>query len=316
MLRVLTYHRIADSETWPHLDPALVSATPDAFRQQMLHLKRWYRPVSLGEVLRAFRDGDPLPPRAVHVTVDDAYRDFSETAWPILRELGIPVTLFVATAYPDDPGRSFWWDRLHRVRSTGGDENWKQAIQAQATTLTGWQTNGADLRGSLRRLPHDETERLVDVACDAAGLTGGEPAERSTVLSWDELRELHRQGVTMGAHTRDHVALSQVDPLRARSEIRQSLDDLTRELGEGPWAFAYPYGMYGPEVARIAEAEGCALGFTCDDGLNDPGETHPMRLRRTNVTLRTSPTVFAIRMLPWVAGLDRWRHRHERTWIS
>jgi len=316
VLRVLTYHRIAELGAGAYLDPALVSATPDVFRKQMLHLKRWYRPVSLGDVLSAFRDGGALPPRAVHVTVDDAYGDFSETAWPILRELDIPVTLFVATAYPDDPSRSFWWDRLHRLQLTAGDDSWKSAMWAQATAQLGGQAGEADLRGSLRRLPHDETERLVDIACHAAGLTGDTPQEASTVLSWDQLRNLHQQGVTIGAHTRDHVALSHVDPLRARSEIRQSLDDLTRELGHGPWAFAYPYGIYDPEVADIAEEEGCALGFTCDDGLNDPNETDPMRLRRTNITLRTSPPVFALRMLPWVAGIDRWRHRHERSRVS
>jgi hypothetical protein len=70
--------------------------------------------------------------------------------------------------------------------------------------------------------------------------------------------------------------------------------------------------MCNGTVARIAAEEGCVLGFTGEDGLNRPGAVDPLRLRRSNITMRTSPSVFAIRMLPWCADLDRWRHRHER----
>ena len=311
MLRVLTYHRIANSKDTPHLDPALVSATPDAFRKQMLHLKQHYRPVSLDEVVHAFRHGRPLPDRAVHVTVDDAYRDFGEVTWPILKELGIPVTVFVPTAYPGDPERAFWWDRLHRAESQACSAAWAELHPRREHVVDPTGVD-PDLRTSLRLLPHDETEQWVDSTCGAIGLDGPATGSRSPVLSWDELRELRSQGVAFGAHTRNHVALSRVDPARARREIRQSLDDLSRELGGAHWALAYPYGMYDQTVADIAADEGCVLGFTCDDGLNPPSATDPMRVHRTNITPRTTPTVFAIRMQPWFAAIDRWRHRHER----
>src|SRR5688572_2118821 len=146
MLRVLTYHRMANPAATPAMDPALVSATPQAFREQIVHIQRRYHPVSLSDVVGAFVDGRPLPPRAVHVTVDDAYRDFAEVAWPILRELGIPVTVFVPTAYPSEPARTFWWDRLH---------------QAMARAAQRGADSRRKLRAKLRSLPHDETEQLV-----------------------------------------------------------------------------------------------------------------------------------------------------------
>jgi hypothetical protein len=51
----------------------------------------------------------------VLLTFDDAYRDFAEHAWPVLRSHGLPAVLFVPTAFPGDPERSFWWDRLYRA---------------------------------------------------------------------------------------------------------------------------------------------------------------------------------------------------------
>ena len=51
MLRILTYHRVADIGTCPRLNQRLVSATPVEFEKQMRHLARSYRVVSATEVL-------------------------------------------------------------------------------------------------------------------------------------------------------------------------------------------------------------------------------------------------------------------------
>lgn len=316
-LRVVTYHRIADQGAPPDLDPSLVSATPEAFRKQILHLRKRYHPVGLAEVEDAFLRGRPLPPRAVHVTFDDAYRDFAECAWPVLRDLDVPVTVFVPTAYPDQPTRTLWWDRLHRAALLGSREDaWQRAIEAAAAALDVMPTRVEDpreVRGLLRDLPHHETELFVDNACKEMGLE--EPSassDGSTVLSWDELRRLKSEGVAFGVHTRHHASLPNLEEVGIRAEIQGSIEDLTRELGGGPWPIAYPYGIYDREVMRITKEEGCTLGFTCDDGLNETGSTDPFALRRTNITLRTSPAIFAVRMLPWFAEIDRWRHREER----
>jgi peptidoglycan/xylan/chitin deacetylase (PgdA/CDA1 family) len=298
MLRVLTYHRVAVPSETPSMDPMLISATPQTFREQMVHLVRRYHPVGLPEVLDAFLHGAPLPPRAVHVTVDDAYRDFAEVAWPILRELRIPVTVFVPTGYPSQPTRAFWWDRLHRA--LGGGQEGRAAYDRA-------------LRTALRGLPHDQTEDYVSRACAEAGLAPDAVPAPSSVLSWTELRELAQQGVEFGAHTCAHVALTHVDENRVRAEIRGSLDELEKEIGFRAPTLAYPYGLHNALVRRVAAEEGCALAFTVEDGLNHPGLTDPMALRRTNITLRTSTPLFALRMLPWFADVDRWRHRGERS---
>ena len=317
MLRVITYHRIANPADTPDLDPALVSAMPDVFEQQMEHLRRWYRPLALSDIVEAFRTGRPLPNRSVHVTVDDAYRDFAELAWPVLKRLDIPVTVFVPTAFPGEEITSFWWDRLHRSGIESASPSWSKRLEGVAAvgTPSNGRTGKAELRVLLRHLPPEVSASILDEACleiTPAGEGTVATKRKAAVLSWDELRELRDDGVTFGAHTRHHVALPCVDLASIRQEIRRSLEDLTRELGEGPWAIAYPYGMCNATVARIAEEEGCVLGFTCEDGLNRPGLTDPLRLRRSNITLRTSPSVFAVRMLPWCARIDRWRHRHER----
>lgn len=289
MLRILTYHRVADPRTTPALDPQQVSATPGDFRLQVRHLVSSYDPVSLDQVLEAFSGGRCLPRRAVLVTFDDAYRDFGEVAWPILREHGVPATLFVPTAYVAPTHRAFWWDRIHRALD---------------------ETSG-QLKTYVKSLPPEEGEELVDRICAASSGQRLAP-ERAPVLGWDELRTLQCQGVDLGSHTHTHPALIYASDERIREELRVSTAELAAEIGEVPRTICYPYGIFNARVLRIAAEEGFRLGFTNLDGLARQGRTHPLRLPRTNITRRTSPLVFRVRMHPWFASVDRWRHRGER----
>jgi peptidoglycan/xylan/chitin deacetylase (PgdA/CDA1 family) len=314
MLRVLTFHRVAPLGEQSGLDPLLLSATPDEFRRQMRHLRRRYNLVSLADAIAAFTGRRPLPPRAVLVTFDDAYSDFLEYAWPILRELHVPVTLFVPTAFPGHPWRSLWWDRMYRAVAANGAGGWDRAV-VRAAAADGdevQEMTAREARAMLRGLTFHEAERTLDRICAAHAHQDDLDQPAPALLSWDQIRSLAQEGVAFGAHTCFHVALTRVDLERARLEIRESLADLRREVGDIPAVLAYPYGMHNDHTVRVAQEEGCVLAFTCDDGLNTPGRTNPLRLRRTNITLRTTALLFSLRMLPWFAHVDRLRHRGER----
>jgi len=317
-LRVLTYHRVLDPADPSAPRAAGVSATPAVFDAQMRHLAERYRVLSADEVLDARRAGRALPARAVLVTFDDGYWDFGAIAWPILRRYSLPATVFVPTAYPDRPELEFWWDRLDRVvRSTP-----RAALElapplgrlALGTTAEARQAVVRAVEAHLKAVPHAEAMRLVEEVCAQLG-DGGPTAAAggaARVMGWDELRELARDGVTLAPHTRTHPALSRLPVEGVRAEVRGSRDDLRREIGVAPPVFAYPFGAHDDRVVRVMREEGFELALTCIDGHNRLASTDPLRLRRTNITTRTSPLVFRARLHPLGAYVDRWRHRRER----
>ena len=75
--------------------------------------------MALGELLRA-ASANRLPERAVAVTFDDGYADNLHRAEPILRALGVPATVFVATGYCT-AGNEYWWDELERILLVGSE---------------------------------------------------------------------------------------------------------------------------------------------------------------------------------------------------
>jgi peptidoglycan/xylan/chitin deacetylase (PgdA/CDA1 family) len=328
LLRVLTYHRVAHPEAAPDLAPGLVSATPAEFDRQMRFLAAEYRVVSMEEALQAFRrrkdeggrmkaesnllhpssfilhPSDDLPPRAVLLTFDDAYEDFEQHAWPILKRYGLPVTLFVPTAYPDAPERSFWWDRLHAaLRETGAGSVETPLGMLPLRTAEERTAAYGSLNGYLATLPHGEVMALVERICAASG---GPPA-RNRVLGWNALRALAREGVTLAAHTQTHPLLNRVSPAEAQREAGGSRDDLERETGAALPVFSYPGGAYSDAVVRAVANAGFELAFTTEYGMNDPSCDHPLRLRRVNVGRRSRLGVLRARLLSWGSGVQAFR---------
>ena len=93
-------------------------------------------------------------------------------------------------------------------------------------------------------------------------------------LSWDEVRELRRQGFEIGSHTVNHARLSESDPETLRRELRESRETLERELGADVVYFSFPFGKPGDcsrDVMDEIRRAGYACNFSAHGGLAEPG---------------------------------------------
>jgi colanic acid/amylovoran biosynthesis glycosyltransferase len=306
-LRVLAYHRVMAGNSEPPPAPTLVSASPAEFERQVQYIARRYRAVSLDDVVAAQRGQRPLPRRAVLLTFDDAYRDFGDVAWPVLRHYGIPATLCVATDYPGQPTRTFWWDRLHHaLRTTGQAELYVPSIGTMPLATPRDRSRAQRLlQDHVKTLPHTRVSDVIDRIVANLGPCY-EPS--SEVHSWAELRQLASEGVSVVAHTRSHAALTQVDAAQLAYEIAGSLTDVREQIGSAAPVVCYPFGLHNEAAIREAARSGVDLAFTCIDGHNQLPAARPLQLRRTVVTRRTTGLVFGMRLTRAVTYYDALRH--------
>ncbi|MCG6911267.1 MAG: polysaccharide deacetylase family protein [Deltaproteobacteria bacterium] len=85
-------------------------------------------------------------------------------------------------------------------------------------------------------------------------------------MTWDQMREMRKNGVSFANHTASHDYLvrrkqgesAQAHIDRVRNDIEHCQRRLLEELGDAPMLFAYPYGEYNTEIARLVES----MGFT------------------------------------------------------
>ncbi len=79
-----------------------------------------YNILPVPEIVAALQAGRSLPDRTIGITVDDAYMSVYEQAWPRLRALNIPFTLFVATQPIDRQQRGYMsWDQIRELQLAG-----------------------------------------------------------------------------------------------------------------------------------------------------------------------------------------------------
>ena len=88
--------------------------------------------------------------------------------------------------------------------------------------------------------------------------------QSSLFVSWDQLREMSKNGVTIANHTTEHNHLVRLLPdenrhawrVRIAREINQAQKKITEEIGSAPMVMAYPFGEYDVHVQEIAKKLG------------------------------------------------------------
>ncbi len=97
---ILMYHRVT-----PHvkgISAPTINVTPRRFRKQLEGLlRRGYSFWSLETLVQCHENREMVPDKVTCVTFDDGYCNNLVNALPILEDLGIPATIFLATAYID-----------------------------------------------------------------------------------------------------------------------------------------------------------------------------------------------------------------------
>lgn len=97
---ILMYHRVA--ERIPGIEKPSINVTPARFRRQLAGLlARGFEAWPLSKLVTAQRESRQIPGTAFAVTFDDGFENNYSLAWPILRELNVPATIFLATKYLD-----------------------------------------------------------------------------------------------------------------------------------------------------------------------------------------------------------------------
>ncbi|WP_221798260.1 polysaccharide deacetylase family protein [Oceanobacter mangrovi] len=114
-LVILQYHHVSTDT------PPETSIAPADFERHLQLLQQQHMTVvSLPQAIKALQQGQPLPPRAVAITFDDAYESIYSQAFPLLKQRGWPFTIFVNPGPVDQqlPG-TISWDQLRQMQQAG-----------------------------------------------------------------------------------------------------------------------------------------------------------------------------------------------------
>ncbi len=283
-LRILCYHGFSLEDESVFSPRTFIE--PGTFESRMNHLKRRGIPVlRLGEALELL-DSYDLPPNAVVITIDDGFYSSYSRAFPLLRALSFPATVYVTTYYAVKKRPIFrlvvqymFWKTIERSLDPSGlgisgDRHVPISTDAEKSNavlrVIRYGENSCDERGRAA---------LATLLGERLGVDYGSMVESRilSIMSSGEIAELSCGGIDIELHSHRHnLPLDREAAMHEIEENRAVLEPLT---GGRLVHFCYPSGFYREEQFPWLEEAGIVSATTCERGFNY-ADTPKLRLKR------------------------------------
>ena len=280
----LLYHLCSDRRL-AHVDQLFSYKSADGFERDLALLRERFTPVGHDQVLAHVQGRRALPSNAVEISFDDGFSECYSVARPLLLEYGIPATFFCITNSIDNLSMMFRNKIslcLNRLEELSADD--QARLCAWIGVEFGVPARGpAEARRWIDALQHDDVER-IDALCTRLGIdVASILREERPYLTRQEIRQLARDGFTLGAHSCNHPRLERLAWADARREILESCSAMREITGERLVPFAIPFGGLGLPRDSLASLVGPEEGISLIYDANDLMRDRPFVVNRIQV---------------------------------
>lgn len=261
---VLTFHRVLDDSEFQHTcSLAGIVVRRQTFERLAAYVSRKFEAVDFDRAIQ-----QPGRKMRIMFTFDDGWKDNYTNALPVIRELRIPVTVFVC---PGLVGRTlpFWPELVASLLSKATPPAESAEIESLIETLKTY-------------TPERRQKFIARLYEQYSAPAGKDSYSGDQTVTWDDIREMDSAGVRFGCHTHTHQILTTVPAQTARQEIRDSKRAIEGTLYRRCDLFAYPNGNSSPATRRILAEEGFTAAFTTERGAWVAG-CDRMEIPRVNV---------------------------------
>lgn len=262
---VIGLHRVLtpDQEVRSHSLPGII-LREKTFAALLAFLHENFRVISLDDFLAG--DFEPSGGRpACLITFDDGWRDNYTTAFPLLRRAGVPATIFLATGFLGN-GKTFWPERLmHAWR----DPARREPMREQMTQVARFPVR--DTESFIEYLKHMSAARREEILRVLLPEFDQLPPNGDALMTWEEVAQMARHGISFGSHTVTHPLLTFEDDAMVVRELMLSKQQIEEKLGQPVRAFAYPNGSWDARVRKLVADAGFECAFTVQRGSHHSG---------------------------------------------
>ena len=279
----LMYHEVlSDDESLP----AWTVVTQSCFRKQLIFLKKYFDIVTIDEALqRTYGHGQFRKPHIV-LTFDDGYKGNYTTVLPIIEELAVPVTVYVAS-HAIENNQVYWYDRIINLFSSDQPLSIDLThynlgkyklnfFKSEKDRWAVWQV----LLQDLKNLVPAERDMAVKEICD---LPSNSLLNKLELMTVPEVKDLaSSEFVTIGGHSHCHNILTQLSETEINKSLQENRQLLEQWTSDEIRHFSYPDGIINNTVIELVKKNGFVSAVTTEDGYWNGG-MNPFLLPRIAV---------------------------------
>lgn len=241
-LTILTYHGVVEDELdvpdWCFIHKAY-------FDRQMRFIKKHFEVVKLSEGIKRLYRGEIERP-TIAVTFDDGFRNNHDVAFPILKRLGVPATIFLTTGLIDSDD-TVWFCRVNDALANTSKSKFR--FQGEAYSIANQKQKIAVSRIIQEKLKDYPPDMLMEKCIALIKELGIAPDKKMVneapfrMLDNDAIRAMANSGlIEFGCHTHRHCILTHLSQAECRGEIAQSKQAIEDLIQGECRLFAYPNG--------------------------------------------------------------------------
>lgn len=284
---ILMYHRVLTiDETSGHLIQPGMYVSDSTFEQHVKFLKENYKIISFMDLLE-YLDTNKLDKDQAYcvITFDDGWRDNYVNAFPVLRNNGIPATIFLTTSFIATD-RCFWPESLGYLienydHSNLTDDKCNSFAKASNgfgleadLLIDALKTSSHNLKlpaydriiETLKEYPVESLQSFIELIAEILEL---KPAARRMMLNWDEISEMSANNISFGSHGCSHSLLTLLPDNVIKTELSDSLNFIqSADINSIP-VFCYPDGKYNDRIAGMVVDAGYKASVTSRFGYTD-----------------------------------------------
>ena len=209
------YHLVSDADV-VHVKHLYRYRSVVEFRRDMEFFLKHFQPVGLHELLDHIEKGTEIRRNSFHLSFDDGLREVHDVAAPILKQMGIPATFFINSAFLDNR-EMFYKNKASLLAEKGHGEKRVLSVRYSERHLLDEiaQFHGVDFTQYL------STHRPY--------------------LDSDQVKKLIRDGFTIGAHSIDHPPYADIDVSEQIRQTTESVNALATKFAVPYRVFAFPF---------------------------------------------------------------------------
>lgn len=278
-----------------HIDHLYPVRSEKQFRQDIDYVLKYFEPLDTEGLMQGIANGFPKSKRYFYLSFDDGLCEVYQTAFPILKEKGVPFTLFIN---PDFVGNKklFFPHKasliLDALESKGRSEgsSIRKLLEKEGITY-------ATMNKGLRMAGHQH-EHLLDEAAEIIGIDFDAFLKNDKpYMTLDQIQELHNEGVMIGAHSMNHPLYNMLPLDEQISQTRDSIAFVQEHINEKYRLFSFPFTDSGVtddffKIIHDKDNPVADLTFGCA-GLKK--EIYPYHLQRVPMEAYAEPASRQIR---------------------
>jgi peptidoglycan/xylan/chitin deacetylase (PgdA/CDA1 family) len=269
-LTIVMFHRIMPEQQANDdgADP-LWTIRPEIFKQCLVFFQKYYNVISIHQLKQYIESNKPLPPHALLISLDDGWRDNYVHGFPLLKMYGLPSVLFVVGNSMGNQ-EPFWQEQIVAAGKKGAlDEDtidrWLAHLEKDMNEVMTYDQKIKYLIRILSQLDPLSITQFLEIYLKDFHWSNRQ------MLSADEISEMYRGRVDVGAHGYTHRPMAILTPDELTAEF-QNLDNafcfLTGRSGYKLDAMSFPHGSYSAQVVKYARDHGFNYLFSSDPVIN------------------------------------------------